>query len=63
MLKSLHDGVDALWQFTFTSSCYWAQQHQSASGCNLRDVFLCVAKSIQAMILETFVIGGGSEYY
>jgi hypothetical protein len=62
-LKSLLDGVGALWQSTFTSSCYWAQQHQFVNGCNLRDVFLFVAKYIQTMILETLVIGGGCKYY
>jgi len=59
VLKSLHDGEGALWQSTFTSSCFWEQQHQSVSGCKLRDVFLYVAKCMQAMILETLVIGGG----
>jgi len=61
--KSLHDGVGALWHFTFASSCYWEQQLQSLSGCNFRDVFLYVAKCIQAMIFETLIIGGGCKYY
>jgi len=62
-LKSLRDVVGALLPSTFKSFCYWEQQHQSGSGCNLRDVFLYVAKCTQATILETLVTGGGCRYY